>query len=211
MYDTVASVLSVNVAQMREVERRGRLVRTGIWKLPVEGAIEVRGVNVEGDDQADRKVHGGVDKAVYSYAREDIDWWEAELGQDLPNGVFGENLTVSGLDLGEALIGERWRIGSAVLEVSEPRFPCWKLGARFGDPKMVKRFAAARRPGAYLRILTEGRLAAGDPIEVVSRPAHELTIAVFAHAYLEDRSQLPRLLIPEVSRDWREWVAERAA
>lgn len=211
MYDTVASVLSVNVAQMREVERRGRLVRTGIWKLPVEGAIEVRGVNVEGDDQADRKVHGGVDKAVYSYAREEIDWWEAELGQDLPNGVFGENLTVSGLDLGEALIGERWRIGSAVLEVSEPRFPCWKLGARFGDPKMVKRFAAARRPGAYLRILTEGRLAAGDPIEVVSRPAHELTIAAFAHAYLEDRSQLPRLLIPEVSRDWREWVAERAA
>jgi len=196
---------------MREVERRGRLVRTGIWKLPVEGAIEVRGVNVEGDDQADRKVHGGVDKAVYSYAREEIDWWEAELGQDLPNGVFGENLTVSGLDLGEALIGERWRIGSAVLEVSEPRFPCWKLGARFGDPKMVKRFAAARRPGAYLRILTEGRLAAGDPIEVVSRPAHELTIAAFAHAYLEDRSQLPRLLIPEVSRDWREWVAERAA
>jgi len=211
VYDTVASVLSVNVAQMREVERRGRLVRTGIWKLPVEGAIEVRGVNVEGDDQADRKVHGGVDKAVYSYAREEIDWWEAELGQDLPNGVFGENLTVSGLDLGEALIGERWRIGSAVLEVSEPRFPCWKLGARFGDPKMVKRFAAARRPGAYLRILTEGRLAAGDPIEVVSRPAHELTIAAFAHAYLEDRSQLPRLLIPEVSRDWREWVAERAA
>ena len=211
MYDTVASVLSVNVAQMRELERRGRLVPTGIWKLPVGGAVEVRGVNVEGDDQADRKVHGGVHKAVYSYAREEIDWWEAELGRDLPNGVFGENLTVCGLDLGGALIGELWRIGSVVLEVSEPRFPCWKLGARFGDPKMVKRFAAARRPGAYLRIVTEGRLAAGDPIEVVSRPAHDLTIAAFAHAYLVDRSQLPRLLIPEVSRDWRDWVAERAA
>jgi MOSC domain-containing protein YiiM len=211
LYGTVASVLSVNVAQMREVMRRGRLVRTGIWKLPVDGPVAVRGVNVEGDDQADRSVHGGPDKAVYSYSREDIDWWEAQLERELPNGVFGENLTVSGLDLREALIGERWRIGSVVLEVSEPRFPCWKLGERFSDPKRVKRFAAARRPGAYLRIVEEGRLAAGDPIEVVSRPAHDLTIAAFAHAFLEDRSQLPRLLIPEVSEEWRDWVLERAA
>jgi MOSC domain-containing protein YiiM len=196
---------------MREIERRGRLVRTGIWKRPVEGPVAVRGVNIEGDDQGDRSAHGGPDKAVYAYAREDIDWWEQELDRELPNGVFGENLTLSGLDPASALVGERWRIGSALLEVSEPRFPCWKLGVRFGDPRMLKRFAAARRTGTYLRIAEEGSLQAGDTVEVVSRPGHDLSIAAFTHAFLEDRSQLSRLLIPEVSEVWRDWVREKAA
>jgi MOSC domain-containing protein YiiM len=211
VYGTEGSVLSVNVADMREIERQGKLVRTGIWKLPVAGPVAVRGVNVEGDDQGDRSVHGGPDKAVYAYAREDIDWWERELGRELPDGVFGENLTLTGIDPASALVGERWRIGSVLLEVSEPRFPCWKLGVRFGDPRMLKRFAAVRRTGTYLRIVEEGSLEAGDAVEVVSRPDHDLSIAVFAHAFLEDRSQLPRLLIPEVSEVWRDWVLERAA
>ena len=116
-----------------------------------------------------------------------------------------------GVDVTGALIGERWRIGSVLLEVSEPRFPCWKLGVRFGDPEMLKRFAAARRPGAYLRIAEEGVLEAGDTVEVLSRPGHGLTIAGFAHAYLEDREELHTLLIPEVAESWREWVRERAA
>jgi MOSC domain-containing protein YiiM len=205
------SVLSVNVADVREVRRGDSIVKTGIWKLPVDGPVAVRGVNVEGDEQADRSVHGGVHKAVYAYAREDIDWWEAELDQQLPDGVFGENLTLRDVDVTGALIGERWRIGSVLLEVSEPRFPCWKLGVRFGDPRMLKRFAAARRPGAYLRIVEEGRLEAGDSVERVSRPDHDLSIEAFAHAYLSDHSQLPRLLIPEVSEDWQQWVRERAA
>jgi MOSC domain-containing protein YiiM len=205
------SVLSVNVAEMREVPRRGVMVKTGIWKHPVVGRVPVRGVNVGGDDQADRSVHGGPDKAVYAYAREDTDWWEGELGSELPHGVFGENLTLHGVDVTGALIGERWRIGSVLLEVSEPRFPCWKLGLRFGDPGMLKRFAAARRPGAYLRIVEEGELGAGDRVEVAARPTHDLTIAAFADAYLGDRSQLSRLLIPEVSEAWRGWVRERAA
>jgi MOSC domain-containing protein YiiM len=205
------SVLSVNVADVREVRRGDSIVKTGIWKLPVDGPVAVRGVNVEGDEQADRSVHGGVHKAVYAYAREDVDWWEAELDKELPDGVFGENLTLRDVDVTGALIGERWRIGSVLLEVSEPRFPCWKLGVRFGDPRMLKRFAAARRPGAYLRIVEEGRLEAGDSVERVSRPDHDLTIEAFAHAYLSDHSQLPRLLIPEVSEDWQEWVRERAA
>lgn len=205
------SVLSVNVADVREVRRGDSIVKTGIWKLPVDGPVAVRGVNVEGDEQADRSVHGGVHKAVYAYAREDIDWWEAELDQQLPDGVFGENLTLRDVDVTGALIGERWRIGSVLLEVSEPRFPCWKLGVRFGDPRMLKRFAAARRPGAYLRIVEEGRLEAANSVERVSRPDHDLTIGAFAHAYLSDHSQLPRLLIPEVSEDWQEWVRERAA
>ena len=211
VYGTAGSVLSVNVAQMRQIQRQGELVWTGIWKHPVAGPVAVRGVNVEGDDQGDRSVHGGPDKAVYAYAREDIDWWERELGRELPDGVFGENLTLRGIDPASALVGERWRIGSVLLEVSEPRFPCWKLGVRFGDPLMLKRFAQARRSGTYLRIVEEGTLAAGDRVEPVSRPAHDLTIAGFVHAYLEDRSQLPRLLIPEVSESWRDWVIETAA
>jgi MOSC domain-containing protein YiiM len=212
VYGMSGSVLSVNVAEIREIPRRGEMVRTGIWKVPVAGRVAVRGVNVEGDEQADRSVHGGPDKALYAYAREDIDWWERELRRDLPHGVFGENLTLRGVDVTGALIGERWRIGSVLLEVSEPRFPCWKLGARFGDPRMLKRFAAACRPGAYLRIVEEGKLAAGDAVQVVERPGHDLTIAAFAHAYLEDRSALTRLLeVPAVSEAWRGWVRERAA
>jgi MOSC domain-containing protein YiiM len=205
------SVLSVNVAEIREIPRGGEMVRTGIWKVPVAGRVAVRGVNVEGDEQADRSVHGGPDKALYAYAREDTDWWERELRRDLPHGVFGENLTLHGVDVTGALIGERWRIGSVLLEVSEPRFPCWKLGARFADPGMLKRFAAARRPGAYLRIAEEGELAAGDAVEIVERPGHDLTVGAFAHAFLTNRSQLSRLLIPEVSEQWRAWVRERAA
>ncbi len=211
VYGTTESVLSVNVAQMRQIERHGELVWTGIWKHPVSGPVAVRGVNIEGDDQGDRSVHGGPDKAVYAYAREDIDWWERELGRELPDGIFGENLTLRGVEPAKALVGERWRIGSVLLEVSEPRFPCWKLGVRFGDPLMLKRFALARRTGTYLRIVEEGKLEAGDRVEPVSRPAHDLTIADFVHAYLEDRSQLPRLLIPEVSESWRDWVIETAA
>jgi MOSC domain-containing protein YiiM len=206
------SVLSVNVAEIREVPRGGRMVPTGIWKVPVDGRVAVRGVNVEGDKQADRAVHGGPDKALYAYAREDTDWWERELGRELPHGAFGENLTLTGVDVSGALIGERWRVGTVLLEVSEPRFPCWKLGVRFGDPRMLKRFSAALRPGAYLRIVDEGELAAGDAVEIVERPDHDLTIADFARAYLKDRDALPRLLeVPAASKMWRDWVRERAA
>jgi MOSC domain-containing protein YiiM len=205
------SVLSVNVAEVRELHRGGQMFKTGIWKLPAEGPVAVRGVNLDGDVQGDLAVHGGAHKAVYAYAREDIDWWEGELGTELPNGVFGENLTLREVDVTGARIGERWRIGSVLLEVSEPRFPCWKLGVRFGDPHMIKRFAKALRPGAYLRIAEEGRLEAGDLVELASRPDHDLTIEAFARAFLEDHSQLPRLLVPDVSQDWRDWVRERVA
>jgi MOSC domain-containing protein YiiM len=209
--DSAPVVIAVNVGRPRDVMVGNRVVSTAIWKEPVSGRVAVRGVNVAGDDQADRSVHGGPDKAVYAYAREDIDWWQGELGRELPDGVFGENLTLRGIDPANALVGERWRIGSSVLEVSEPRFPCWKLGVRFGDPLMLKRFAQAHRTGSYLRIVEEGSLQSGDIVEIVSRPAHDLTIGAFAHAFLEDRSQLPRLLIPEVSESWRDWVLEGAA
>jgi MOSC domain-containing protein YiiM len=169
----IPEIVSVNAGLPRTVEHAGRLVTTAIWKRPVTGRVAVRGVNLDGDGQADRSVHGGVDKAVYAYAREDYEWWSAELDTGaLEPGTFGENLTVSGIALNAAEVGERWRVGSALLEVSEPRFPCFKLGIRMGDPKFLKRFAAARRPGTYLRNIEEGKLGTADPIEVVDRPGH---------------------------------------
>src|SRR3954453_17354138 len=204
-----ARVLSVNVGPVRDVAWRGEVVSTAIWKSPVEGRVALRGVNLAGDDQADRTVHGGPDKAVYAYAREDYEWWASELGRSLEPGTFGENLTVAGLDLNAALIGERWEAGTALLEVSEPRFPCFKLGIRMGDPRFLRRFAQARRPGTYLRIVSEGDVGAGDPIEVASRPEHGVTIGKFANAFLADRKQLPDLLAAEqLSDDWRSWIAD---
>ena len=206
-----AKTVSVNVGVPRAVEHNGRVVTTAIWKRPVSGRVAVRGVNLAGDDQADRSVHGGVDKAVYAYAREDYDWWGAELGRDaLGPGTFGDNLTVSGLDLNAAEVGERWRVGTALLEVSEPRFPCFKLGIRMGDPKFLKRFAAARRPGTYLRIVEQGELGVGDEIHVVERPRHRVTIGLFAEAYLGDRSRLVDLLAADaLSASWRAWILDR--
>jgi MOSC domain-containing protein YiiM len=209
----VSEVVSVNVGRPRLVQTpEGRTVKTSIWKAPVEGRVAVRGVNVEGDDQSDREVHGGPDKAVYSYAAEDYEWWSGELGRELGRGTFGENLTLRGVAIGDALIGERWQVGSVVLEVSEPRFPCFKLGLRMGDPRFLKRFAAARRPGAYLRIVEEGELGAGDEVRVLSRPGHDVTIALHSEAYLGDRSLLARLLeAPQLSAGWRSWIEGQQA
>ena len=134
------TVVAVNVGVPRPVELGGRTIWTAIWKSPVEGRVPLRGVNLRGDDQADRSVHGGPDKAVYAYGAEDTEWWEAELGRSLGPGAFGENLTVRGLPVSEAVIGERWAAGSTLLEVAQPRLPCFKLGLRMGDPLFPKRF-----------------------------------------------------------------------
>jgi MOSC domain-containing protein YiiM len=205
------TVEAVNVGTPRDVQLDGRTVRTAIWKRPVEGRVPLRGVNLRGDDQADRTVHGGPDKAVYAYGAEDTDWWEAELGASLGPGAFGENLTVRGVAVSEAVIGERWAVGSALLEVAQPRLPCFKLGLRMGDPGFLKRFAAARRPGAYLRVIREGDIAADDAIEVVHRPAHGVTSALVSRAILGE----PELLAaaqqaPELPGDLRAWLQERA-
>ena len=203
-------LLSVNVGAIRPISYRGKRVMTGIFKEPVSERVSVRGVNVDGDQQADRKVHGGDDKAVYAYSREDYEWWEGQLSRAMEPGTFGENLTTTGMDLNAAVIGERWRIGSALLEVSEPRFPCFKLGVKMGTQRFVKRFAKARRPGTYLRIAEEGELGAGDAIEVVGQPGHGVTIGEFAEAYLGDRDGLERILEAEqLSDSWRAWVVER--
>ncbi|MBE2315206.1 MOSC domain-containing protein [Solirubrobacter sp. CPCC 204708] len=185
---------------------------SAITKHPVDARVRVEGVNVAGDAQADLRVHGGPDKAVYAYAREDADWWAAELGREIPAGMFGENLTTEGIDVSGALIGERWRIGTVELEVCQPRQPCSKLGLRFQDLKMVKRFSQASRPGAYLRIVTEGELGAGDAIEVTHRPSHDVTIALVSDAILLDDSLLPRAAVAtELPVPLREWMLAQAA
>jgi MOSC domain-containing protein YiiM len=207
-----ASLVSVNVGQPQTRPGGRRLVRSAIWKEPVPGRVGVHGVNVDGDDQADRRVHGGPDKAVYAYAVEDTRFWEAELERSLGPGAFGENLTTSGVDVSGAVLGERWEIGSAVFEVVQPRLPCFKLGVRFEDSGMLKRFAEASRPGAYLRIVAEGEIGAGDEIRVVDRPAHGVTMALMSDAILLDHARLPELLeAPGLIEQWRGWVAERAA
>src|SRR5215208_2548192 len=133
MATTGGTVLSVNVGTVREFEYSGRPAKSAIWKSPAVGRIAARGVNLAGDDQADRIAHGGPDKAVYAYAVEDARRWEQEIGRSLAYGEFGEDLTTGGIEVNDALVGERWQIGALVLEVSEPRIPCWRLGARMND------------------------------------------------------------------------------
>lgn len=197
----------MNVGTIRTVSFRGSPVTTGIWKAPVSGPIRARGVNLAGDDQADQSVHGGADKAIYAYALEDLSWWTVELGQSVAPGTFGENLTTAGIDVTNAVVGERWAVGSAVFEVSQPRTPCYKLGMRMADQQFPPRFAAAGRPGAYLRIVTEGDVAAGDEIRVLSRPDHGVTVGLVERAYHADRSLVPRLLdAPELAETWAGWA-----
>lgn len=204
---TNGKVLSINVGAVREFEYKGRPAKSAIWKAPVVGRIAARGVNLEGDDQADREVHGGPDKALYAYAVDDLRWWEEELARSLPFGQFGENLTTEGIAVNDALVGERWEIGSTVLEVSEPRVPCWRLGVRMDDPMFPRRFTEALRPGTYLRIIVEGYISAGDEIRVIHKPPHGLTIRDFFRIYARDREELARLVAtPGVSEGWREWA-----
>jgi MOSC domain-containing protein YiiM len=183
---TSGTILSVNVSLAQEVLRRGKPAPTGIFKVPVEGRVALRGHQLEGDEQADLRVHGGPSKAVYAYAREDTDWWEEQLGRELGPGTFGENLTLSGIDIGTARVGERWRAGNTVVEVTQPRSPCWKLALKMGDPTFARTFRAAQRSGTYLAVVEEGDLAAGDPVEGISRPDHPITIGILAYLYEHD-------------------------
>ena len=209
MATSTGKVLSVNVGTVREFEYAGRPARSAIWKSPVVGRIAVRGVNLVGDDQADRGAHGGPDKVVYAYAVEDALWWAQEIGRSLAYGELGENLTTEGIDVNDALVGERWQIGTTVLEVSEPRIPCWRLGVRMNDKMFPRQFTVALRPGSYFRLIVEGSVGAGDEIRVVERPDHGLTIRDVFRIYTRDREEVPRLLtVPRMSESWKRWAAD---
>ncbi|MEU3774347.1 MOSC domain-containing protein [Streptomyces sp. NPDC032472] len=176
---------------------------TGIGKRPVPGPVHVfapgpRGVGasgVEGDTVCDLRHHGGDHQAVYAYAREDLDWWEGQLGRELPGGIFGENLTTSGIDVNGALLGERWRIGAElVLEVASGRIPCRTFQGALGEQAWVRRYTEAVRPGAYLRVVQEGPVSPGDTVEVLSRPDHDVTVGLWFRAFTTERALLPRTL-----------------
>jgi MOSC domain-containing protein YiiM len=207
MATDIGRVLSVNVGGVRPFEYRGRPAQSAIWKSPISGRVAARGVNLDGDQQADREVHGGFDKAVYAYAAEDQRWWEGEIGRPLSSGEFGENLTTERIEVNDALVGERWQIGSAIFEVSEPRVPCWRLGVRMNDETFPRRFSKALRPGTYLRIIAEGEVGAGDEIRVVERPDHDLTVRDVFRIYMRDRDEVARLLaVPRLPESWRGWA-----
>ncbi len=186
---------------------------SGIRKRPVEGRVAVLPETLDGDRQVNRRHHGGEGQAVYAYAQDDADWWETELGRELPAGSFAENLRTTGLDLTGAVLGERWAVGTALLEVTGPRIPCANF-ARFWDvPDLVKRFTAHGASGAYLRVLQTGELGAGDAVEVVHRPDHGITAGLFFRALTTQRSRLVELepALDVVPRKDRDKLARRIA
>ncbi len=201
-------VVSVNVGVVQAVEWRGRTVTTGIFKHAVAGRVTLAGVNFHGDDQADRTVHGGPDKAVYAYALEDYHAWRTAEGIATPPGLFGENLTVQGLDLSGAVIGQQWRVGSAVLAIVQPRLPCFKLGIRMGDAQFPKRFMTMARTGAYLRIIRDGDVGAGDDVHVDDAPEHGVRLRDMVDALNDPVKAAGLRRAPYLPQFWRE-VAER--
>ena len=215
----MAQVISVNVGTPREADWAG-IGRTAIEKHSVSGLVPVSRLGVLGDQVGDVVHHGGLDQAVYAFAREDLDWWEGELGRPIRNGQFAENLTTSGIDVNEAEVGERWQVGSTLLEVAMVRIPCndfknWQRLSGYDDRAWVKRFAAQARPGPYLRVVEEGELQAGDELVVVHRPGHGVTISTMFRALTTDRSLLPELARVEnlaaVARREVERFAERTS
>ncbi len=209
-------VLSVNVGKARPWGPKG--LPTGIHKEPVT-VLEVRapgpkhgglGSGVIGDFIGDVRHHGGDGQAVYAVAREELDWWAAELDRDLPSGFFGENLTTSGLDVDDSLLGDVWRVGTALLEVTGPRVPCVTFAAQMGVPRWVRRFSERGRTGAYLAVREPGSIHAGDPIEIVERPAHDVTVPMSFHAYLGDTDLRTHILAVGAGRaDFRAQLAPR--
>jgi ferredoxin-NADP reductase/MOSC domain-containing protein YiiM len=207
--DTVDRLVSVNVGMPRNVQWRDKTVYTGIWKVPVEGPVMVRRLNIDGDGQGDLAGHGGEQRAVMVYQTESYDFWRTYLGRDdLEPGHFGENFTVSGLADDEVCIGDRYRIGDAEFEVTQPRVTCFRVGVRLNEPEMPNLLVSEHRPGFYFRVITEGRVRAGDDIVRTRRGRHELSVAdVDALLYLPNRNaeQLRKIVdVPALSPGWQQ-------
>lgn len=186
--------------------------RSGIDKRPVNGRVRLAQDAVEGDVVVDRVHHGGPDKAVYAYACEDAQWWAAVIGEPIAPGRFGENLSTLGIDLSGSIIGSLWRVGSALLQVCQPRIPCKTFSGFWQRPSLVKEFTAAARPGVYLRILEEGDVGAGDGIEIVAIPDHDVRIAEAFRARLGERSLVSRInAATALPPAWHEWATKALA
>jgi MOSC domain-containing protein YiiM len=189
-----ARVLSLNRGSEADLLIGGRPGRSAIDKRPVAGQVAIGPLGLAGDENADKTHHGGAEQAVYAYAREDLDWWTERLGRELPDGIFGENVTTAGIDVSAAPIGQAWRMGTVVVQVTAPRVPCGTFKSWLHEPHWVKRFAAAGRPGAYLRVLTPGVVEAGDDLTVVSTPSPVVSVAEALRAFYGDRDIMRRLL-----------------
>ena len=198
-----ARIVSVSRGPAADLLVGGKQARTGINKRPATGPVAVRTLGLAEDEYGDKQNHGGLDQAAYAYAREDLDWWVERLGRELRNGLFGENITTVGLDVTGALIGETWLLGTAVVQVTAPRIPCVTFQSWMDEQHWVKRFAQGRRPGAYLRVLAEGEVAAGDEARVLDRPAGRVTVAESMLAFYGDQDIMRRLL--EVEGRGRKW------
>ena len=209
-------LISVNVGLPRVVEWKGRTITTGIFKEPVEGRTTLHRLNLDGDRQVDLTVHGGPDKAVYAYPAEHYAHWRQELpGMELPRGMFGENLSTEGLLEDSVNIGDRFRIGTAEVQVTQPRVPCYKLSSKFRRDDMIKRFTASQRSGFYLRVLQEGEVAPGDPFELTSRDANNVTVAYINRLRMQEDASpdvLQRIIeLEALSGSWREYFQKRQA
>jgi MOSC domain-containing protein YiiM len=208
-------LLSVNVGLPREVEWNRRTIRTSIFKAPVSGRVQVRKLNLSGDEQSDLKVHGGVDKAVYVYPSEHYTFWRNELpNHNLDWGIFGENFTTEGaLDDKTVRIGDRFRIGSAEFVVTQPRLPCFKLGIRFGRADIIKRFLHSARNGFYFAVVEEGDVAAGDSIELLGRDENGVTVADVVELYTADAAKQDLLQrvseLAALPESWRAYFRKR--
>lgn len=184
-------VVSVNVGLPREVVWKGRTIVTGIFKEPVEGQIAMRELNLDGDRQADLSVHGGRDKAIYVYPSEHYPYWTRELpDKELRWGMFGENLTTEGLQEDKVNIGDRFRVGSAEVIVTQPRMPCYKLAVKFGRDDIIKRFLLSRRTGFYFAVLEEGEVGTGDKIELLGRDENNVTVADITRLYVSEKENV---------------------
>jgi MOSC domain-containing protein YiiM len=196
------------------VSGKGQMVSTAIFKAPVEGRVMVRALNLDGDRQADLTVHGGPDKAVYAYPSEHYEFWRAELPElEFSFAAFGENLTTEGLSEAGVNVGDRFRVGAAELQVTQPRMPCYKLGLRFGRSDMVKRFMQSGRTGFYFRVLREGEVGAGDEIELLGRDPRGVAVAEITRLYARDRDDLAAMRraaeVEALPASWRDYFMER--
>jgi MOSC domain-containing protein YiiM len=207
---TALRLISVNVGLPRAVNWNDQTVMTGIFKEPVGGPVMLRTLDLDGDRQADLSVHGGVSKAVYAYPAEHYEYWKRELpDMQLPYGMFGENFSTEGLAEDTVNVGDRFRVGESELMVTEPRMPCYKLGIKFGRADILKKFLASRRTGFYFAVLKEGRVKAGDSMELLSKDTNKIAVAEITRLYAFEKNDVEMLQrvvkVEALSESWRDY------
>ena len=201
-------LISLNIGLPRQVNFKGEVVNTGIFKEPIQRRVKLRKLNLDGDKQADLTVHGGIDKAVYSYAKEHYEFWRQDLqDMSLPWGMFGENFTTEGLFEESVNIGDTLQIGTARVIATQPRMPCYKLGVKFGRMDIIKRFLASGLTGIYFKVLQEGEVGAGDEIKLINRDQNNVTVRDIVRLYTVDREDVQTMeravKVKDLPNGWR--------